>query len=173
MALMMGAMMIHNVFPGPRVMTSDPIIFWGLIASMWIGNLMLLIINLPMISVWVWMLKVRYSLLYPVILVFCCVGVYSLQNDVFDVYLAVFFGALGHLFYRMKCEPAPLLLGFILGPLMEENLRRAMLISKGNPSVFVTSPLSLAMLLSAAVLLAIVLLPSVRRKRSEVFAEES
>jgi TctA family transporter len=134
---------------------------------------MLLIINLPLISIWVWMLRIRYTFLYPVILVFCCVGLYSLQNNIFDIYLAVFFGALGLLFYRTKCEPAPLLLGFILGPLMEENLRRAMLISRGDPSVFLTSPLSCSMLLAAIVLLALVLLPSVRRKRDEVFAEEA
>ena len=150
MALMIGAMTIHNIQPGPQVMTSNPALFWGLIASMWVGNLMLVILNLPMIGVWIQVLKVPYRLLYPAILVFCCIGVYSINNTSFDVYVTVVFGALGYLFYKLGCEPAPLILGFILGPMMEENLRRAMLLSRGDPTTFLTRPLSLGLLLVAA-----------------------
>jgi putative tricarboxylic transport membrane protein len=149
MALMIGAMTIHNIQPGPQVMTSNPTLFWGLIASMWIGNLMLVILNLPLIGLWIQLLKVPYRLLYPAILAFCCIGVYSINNTTFDVLLTVFFGALGYLFYKLRCEPAPLILGFILGPMMEENLRRAMLLSRGDPTTFITSPLSLGLLLAA------------------------
>ncbi|MFO0206954.1 MAG: tripartite tricarboxylate transporter permease, partial [Betaproteobacteria bacterium] len=149
MALMIGAMTIHNIQPGPQVMTSNPSLFWGLIASMWIGNLMLVILNLPLIGLWIQLLKVPYRLLYPAILVFCCIGVYSINNNTFDVYMTVIFAVIGYLFYKLRCEPAPLLLGFILGPMMEENLRRAMLLSRGDPTVFFTRPLSLTLLLMA------------------------
>ncbi|MFN7667210.1 MAG: tripartite tricarboxylate transporter permease, partial [Burkholderiales bacterium] len=132
MALMVGAMTIHNIQPGPQVMTSNPALFWGLIASMWIGNLMLIVLNLPLIGIWIKLLSVPYRVLYPAILLFCCVGVYSLNNNVFEVALTVLFGVVGWLFIKLKCEPAPLLLGFILGPLMEENLRRALLLSRGD-----------------------------------------
>ena len=171
MALMVGAMTIHSIQPGPQVMTSNPQLFWGLIASMWIGNLMLVVLNLPMIGIWVKLLQVPYRLLYPAILVFCCIGVYSLQNNVWDVLMTALFGLIGWLFVKLECEPAPLLLGFILGPLMEENLRRALLLSRGDPTVFVTRPLSATLLAVAAVLLLIVLAPNVRRKREEAFHE--
>lgn len=171
MALMIGAMTIHNIQPGPQVMTSNPALFWGLIASMWMGNLMLVVLNLPMIGLWVQLLKVPYRLLYPSILVFCCIGVYSINNNVFDVYMTAGFGLVGYLFYKLRCEPAPLLLGFILGPMMEENLRRAMLLSRGDPTTFVTRPLSLGLLLAAVALLIIVFLPAIRKKREEAFQE--
>ena len=171
MALMIGAMTIHNIQPGPQVMTSNPTLFWGLIASMWIGNLMLVILNLPLIGLWIQLLKVPYRLLYPAILAFCCIGVYSINNTTFDVFMTVFFGALGYLFYKLRCEPAPLILGFILGPMMEENLRRAMLLSRGDPTTFVTSPLSLGLLLAALALLGIATLPAIKSKRQETFQE--
>ena len=172
MALMVGAMTIHSIQPGPQVMTSNPDLFWGLIASMWIGNLMLVILNLPMIGIWVKLLQVPYRLLFPAILVFCCIGTYSLNNNVFDVMMTVIFGILGWIFVKFDCEPAPLLLGFVLGPLMEENLRRALLLSRGDPTVFVTRPISATLLVVAAVLLLIVALPMVRKKRIEAFVEE-
>ncbi|MCX8115932.1 MAG: tripartite tricarboxylate transporter permease, partial [Burkholderiaceae bacterium] len=171
MALMIGAMTIHNIQPGPQVMSSNPALFWGLIASMWIGNLMLVILNLPLIGLWVQLLKVPYRWLYPAILVFCCIGVYSINNNTFDVYMTAAFGMVGYVFYKLRCEPAPLLLGFILGPMMEENLRRAMLLSRGDPMTFVTRPLSLTLLLMAAALLVIVALPAIKAKREEAFQE--
>ena len=171
MALMVGAMTIHGITPGPQVMSERPELFWGMIASMWIGNLMLVILNLPLIGIWVKLLSVPYRLLYPAILLFCCIGVYSLNNSAIDVGMALFFGLLGYLFIKLDCEPAPLLLGFVLGPMMEDNLRRAMLLSRGNPTVFLTRPLSLALLLVALALLMIVVLPAVRKKREEAFQE--
>ncbi|MCA3163723.1 MAG: tripartite tricarboxylate transporter permease [Burkholderiales bacterium] len=171
MALMVGAMTIHNIQPGPQVMTSNPALFWGLIASMWIGNLMLIVLNLPLIGIWIKLLSVPYRVLYPAILLFCCVGVYSLNNNVFEVALTVLFGVVGWLFIKLKCEPAPLLLGFILGPLMEENLRRALLLSRGDWSTFVTRPLSLGLLVAAVLLVVIVLSPSISKKRHEAFEE--
>ena len=171
MALMVGAMTIHGIVPGPQVMTERPELFWGMIASMWIGNLLLVILNLPLIGIWVKLLSVPYRLLYPAILLFCCIGVYSLNNSPVDVGLALFFGLLGYLFIKLDCEPAPLLLGFVLGPMMEDNLRRAMLISRGNPAVFVTRPLSLGLLFVALALLVAVVLPAVRKKREEAFQE--
>ncbi|HVJ74263.1 MAG TPA: tripartite tricarboxylate transporter permease [Casimicrobiaceae bacterium] len=173
MALMVGAMTIHSIQPGPQVMTSNPQLFWGLIASMWIGNVMLVVLNLPMIGIWVKLLKVPYRLLYPAILLFCCIGVYSLQNNVFDVLMTAVFGMIGWVFVKLECEPAPLLLGFILGPLMEENLRRALLLSRGDPTVFFTRPLSLGMLIAAGLLLLIIVLPAVRKTREEAFHEEA
>jgi len=172
MALMVGAMTIHSIQPGPQVMTSNPELFWGLIASMWLGNVMLVILNLPMIGIWVKLLKVPYRLLYPAILVFCCIGTYSLNNNVFDVLMTVIFGVLGWIFVKLECEPAPLLLGFVLGPLMEENLRRALLLSRGDPSVFLSRPLSATLLVLATALLVIVAMPMVRKKRAEAFVEE-
>ena len=171
MALMVGAMTIHNIQPGPQVMTSNPALFWGLIASMWIGNLMLIVLNLPLIGIWIKLLSVPYRVLYPAILLFCCVGVYSLNNNVFEVALTVLFGVVGWLFIKLKCEPAPLLLGFILGPLMEENLRRALLLSRGDWSTFVTRPLSLGLLVAAFLLVVIVLSPAISKKRHEAFEE--
>ena len=172
MALMVGAMMIHGIQPGPQVMTSNPQLFWGLIASMWIGNLMLVVLNLPLIGIWIKLLSVPYRLLYPAILLFCCIGVYSLQNNIFDVMMTVVFGFLGYIFVKLECEPAPLLLGFVLGPMMEENLRRALLLSRGDPTVFFTRPISAVMLSIAAVLLLIIIAPSIRKKREEAFQEE-
>jgi TctA family transporter len=171
MALMVGAMTIHNIQPGPQVMTSNPSLFWGLIASMWIGNLMLVILNLPLIGIWVQLLKVPYRLLYPAILVFCCIGVYSINNNAFDVSMTAAFGLLGYLFFKLRCEPAPLILGFILGPMMEENLRRAMLLSRGDPTVFFTRPLSLGLLLMAVALIVVVALPQIQSTREKAFQE--
>jgi TctA family transporter len=171
MALMVGAMTIHNIQPGPQVMTSNPQLFWGLIASMWVGNLMLVVLNLPLIGIWIKLLSVPYRLLYPAILLFCCIGVYSLSNNIFDVMLTVVFGVLGWLFVKLECEPAPLLLGFILGPMMEENLRRALLLSRGDPMVFLQRPLSRGLLIAAALLLLAIALPNLRRKREEAFHE--
>jgi putative tricarboxylic transport membrane protein len=172
MAMMLSAFIIHGITPGPTVLQTQPEIFWGLVASMWIGNLMLLIINLPLIGIWVKLLTVPYRLLYPAILLFCCVGVYSINNRIFDVVLAAGFGLLGYLFRKAKCEPGPLLLGFVLGPLLETNLRRAMLISHGSPRVFFEHPISLALLLATAGLFVLMILPSFRRTREEAFQEE-
>ena len=172
MALMIAAMMIHNIQPGPQVMTSNPTLFWGLIASMWIGNLMLVILNLPMIGLWIKLLTVPYRILYPAILVFCCIGAYSVNNNTFDVLMTIPFTILGYAFKKLDCEPAPMLLGFVLGKLMEEYLRRAMTISRGDPWVFVTRPLSATLLAMAAVLLLLILLPSVAKKREEAFEGE-
>ena len=172
MALMVGAMTIHNIQPGPQVMTSNPALFWGLIASMWIGNLMLIILNLPLIGVWVKMLSIPYRHLYPAILVFCCIGVYTVNNNNFDVYMTAIFGIIGYLFFKLGCEAPPLLLGFVLGPMMEENFRRALLIARGDYTVFLTRPLSLGLLVAALALVVIVALPAVRKTREEAFVEE-
>ena len=171
MALMVGAMTIHNIQPGPQVMSSNPELFWGLIASMWIGNAMLVVLNLPLIGLWVRMLKVPYRYLYPAILVFCCIGVYSTNNNVFDVWVAAAFGLVGYVFARCGMEPAPLLLGFVLGPMMEENLRRALLLSRGDFGTFVTRPLSASLLAATVVLLVIVALPAIKKGREEAFQE--
>ena len=171
MALMIGAMMIHNIQPGPQIVINQPELFWGMIASMWIGNLMLVVFNLPLIGMWVKLLSVPYRMLYPSILLFCGIGIYTLSYSTFDIYLAVLFGFLGYLFAKLDCEAAPLMLGFILGPMMEETLRRALLLSRGDPSVFVTNPISLCMLATAAILLGVVILPTVRKKREDVFVE--
>ena len=172
MALMVGAMTIHNIQPGPQVMTSNPELFWGLIASMWIGNLMLIILNLPLIGVWIKLLSVPYKWLFPSIVLFCAVGVYSENNNSFEIWMVAIFGVVGYLFHKLSCEPAPLLLGLILGPMMEENLRRALLLSRGDWSVLVTRPLSATLLALAALLLVVVLLPSVKAKREEAFVED-
>jgi TctA family transporter len=172
MALMVGAMTIHNIQPGPQVMSSNPALFWGLIASMWIGNLMLIVLNLPMIGVWVKLLTIPYKHLYPAILVFCCIGVYTVNNTTFDIYLTAAFGIIGYLFTKLGCEGAPLLLGFVLGPMMEENFRRAMLLARGDFTVFFTRPLSLGLLIAAAALVVIVTLPAVKKTREEAFVEE-
>jgi TctA family transporter len=171
MALMVGAMTIHNIQPGPQVMTSNPDLFWGLIASMWIGNAMLIVLNLPLVGLWVKLLKVPYRFLYPAILVFCCIGVYSINNNTFDVFVTAAFGVAGYVFARCGMEPAPLLLGFVLGPMMEENLRRALLLSRGDFSTLVTRPLSLSLLIATLVLLLIVALPAIRKTRQEAFQE--
>ena len=171
MALMVGAMTIHNIQPGPQVMTSNPSLFWGLVVSMWVGNLMLVVLNLPLIGIWIKLLTVPYRVLYPAILLFCAIGVYSINNTSFDVSQTAVFGALGLLFFKLECEPAPLLLGFVLGPMMEENLRRAMLLSRGDPTVFFTRPISAGMLIAAAALLLLIVAPNFRKKREEAFAE--
>jgi TctA family transporter len=172
MALMVGAMTIKGIQPGPQVMQSNPELFWGLIASMWVGNLMLVILNLPLIGMWIKLLTVPYRLLYPAILVFCCIGLYTLNNNNFDVYMAVIFGLLGYVFYKLQCEPAPLLLGFILGPMMEENLRRALLLSRGDWSTFISRPLSASLLIAAALMIVVVSLPSIKRGREKAFKED-
>ncbi len=172
MALMVGAMTIHNIQPGPQVMTSNPELFWGLIASMWIGNAMLIILNLPLIGMWIKLLSVPYRWLFPAIVLFCAIGVYSTNNNTFDIWMVAIFGVVGYTFIKLGMEPAPLLLGFILGPMMEENLRRALLLSRGDWSVFVTRGLSATLLAMAALLLLIVLLPSIKKKREEAFVED-
>jgi putative tricarboxylic transport membrane protein len=172
MALMVGAMIMHDIQPGPQVMTRNPDLFWGLIASMWIGNLFLVVLNLPLIGIWVKLLSVPYRLLFPLILLACAIGAFSTSNNMFDVWVAVVFGVLGYVFIKLGCEPAPLLLGYILGPLLEENLRRALVLSRGDFTVFVTRPISLVMLLIAAGLLLLIAAPVIRKQRDIVFAEE-
>jgi TctA family transporter len=172
MALMVGAMTIHNIQPGPQVMTSNPQLFWGLIASMWIGNAMLVVLNLPLIGMWIKLLTVPYRWLFPAIVLFCAIGVYSTNNNTFDVWMVGIFGVVGYAFIKLGCEPAPLLLGFILGPMMEENLRRALLLSRGDWSVFVSRPLSAGLLAAALLLIVIVALPSIKAKRAEAFVED-
>jgi len=171
MAMMVGAMTIHNIQPGPQVMTSNPGLFWGLIASMWVGNLMLVVLNLPLIGIWIRLLTVPYRLLYPAILLFCAIGVYTVNNTSFDVMQTAFFGLLGVVFAKLACEPAPLLLGFVLGPMMEENLRRALLLSRGDPTVFATRPISAGLLAAAILLVLVITLPNMRRRREEAFQE--
>ncbi len=171
MALMVGAMMIHGIAPGPQVMTEQPALFWGLIASMWLGNLMLVVLNLPLVGVWVKLLSVPYRLLYPAILLFCCVGVYSLNYNAMDVVLTAAFGLLGVVLIKLGCEPAPLVLAFVLGPMMEENLRRAMTLSRGDATVFLTSPISAGLLVATALMLLLVVAPRFRLVRREAFAE--
>jgi putative tricarboxylic transport membrane protein len=184
MALMVGAMTIHGIIPGPQVMTKNPTLFWGMIASMWIGNLMLLIINLPLIGLWVKLLQVPYRLLFPSILMFCCIGIYSINSQPIDVMFIAFFGIIGYCLLKFGFEPAPMLLGFVLGRLMEENLRRALIIARGDGTTFLTRtidttffgqpvgiPLSGILLGIAVTLLVIALLPSVRKGRDEVFTE--
>ncbi|GGE49285.1 hypothetical protein GCM10007276_28020 [Agaricicola taiwanensis] len=173
MALMIGAMIIQGIQPGPSVMTEQPSLFWGLIISMWIGNLMLLVLNLPLVGIWVKLISVPYHFLYPVILTFCCIGVFSLNNSTFDIYLMIIFGFMGYVFRKLGAEPAPMLLAFILGPMMEEYLRRALLLSHGDPAVFIFSPISGALLVVAVILLLLVLLPSIKRSRVEAFQEEA
>jgi TctA family transporter len=172
MAMMIGAMVIHNIQPGPMVMTQNPDLFWGLIVSMWIGNLILLILNLPLLGIWVKLLKVPYRLMYPAILVFCAIGVFSVQNSLFDIWQMAAFGILGYVFGKLKLEPAPLLLGFVLGPMMEENLRRALLISRGDFGVFITRPISATLLCASVGLMILLLIPTLKRSRVEAFQEE-
>jgi TctA family transporter len=171
MALMIGAMIIQGIRPGPNVMVEQPRLFWGVIASMWVGNLFLLVLNLPLIGLWVRLLSIPYHLLYPIILVFTAVGVLSLSNAPFDVHLMAVFGVLGYLLVKLDCEPAPLLLGYILGPMMEEYLRRAMALSRGDPMIFLERPISAAMLALAVLAMVSVVLPAVRATRDKAFAE--
>jgi len=169
MALMVGAMTIHNIQPGPQVMTVNPELFWGLIVSMWIGNLMLIVLNLPLIGVWIKLLTVPYHYLFPAIVLFCAIGVYTTNNATFDIALVAVFGLVGYAFVKLGCEPAPLLLGFILGPMLEEFLKRALKLARGDWSIFLTRPLSAALLAVALLLLLLVLLPAIKAKREQAF----
>src|SRR5262245_58795420 len=171
MALMIGAMTIQGIAPGPQVMTERPQLFWGLVASMWIGNLMLLVLNLPMVGLWIRLLAVPYRLLFPAIFVFCCIGAYTVDGKIFDVYAVAVLSALAYLLLKLDCEPAPLILGFILGPLMEENLRRTLMIAFGDVTVFVTRPISAAFLIASVALLVVIALPTLRAKREEAMQE--
>jgi TctA family transporter len=171
MGLMIGAMIIQGIQPGPGVMTEQPSLFWGLIVSMWLGNLML-VINLPLIGVWVRLLSVPYRLLYPAILLFCVIGIYSINSNFSQLVICVVFAVLGYVLLRFGCEPAPMVLGFILGPLMEENLRRSLVISRGDPIVFLQRPISATLLAATlVVVLALFVLPAFRRTRQEAFQE--
>ena len=172
MALMMGAMTIQGIAPGTAIITERPLLFWGMIASMWIGNLMLVIINLPLIGIWVSLLKVPYRMLFPAILVFCCVGAFSINNSTFLIFMMAGFALLGYVFHKLGCEGAPFLLGFVLGPLMEENLRRSMVLSFGDPSIFVQRPISLVILLLTLGLVLLIVAPQFRQTREEAFQEE-
>jgi TctA family transporter len=171
MALMLGALTIQGIAPGPQVMTSNPDLFWGLIASMWLGNLLLVVLNLPLVGLWVQLLKVPYRWLFPAIIMFCAIGNYSINNSPMDLYLVGIFGVLGYVLLKLDMPGAPLILGFVLGPLMEENLRRALLISRGDPSVFFTRPLSLAFMVATAVVLVLMILPAVRARKEQAIVE--
>ncbi|MDQ1900824.1 tripartite tricarboxylate transporter permease [Paracoccus sp. WLY502] len=171
MALMIGAMIIQGIVPGPNVVTEQPALFWGIIASMWIGNLMLVVLNLPLIGLWVKLLTVPYYVLFPIIMAMCSIGVYSVNSNPYDLFAVAFFGLLGYVLSKLRCEPAPLLLGFVLGPLLEENLRRAMILSKGDPTTFLTRPISATLLLLSLAILVLVFLPQIRKRREEVFTE--
>jgi TctA family transporter len=171
MALMLGAMTIHGIVPGPKVMTDRPDLFWGMIASMWLGNLMLLVINLPLIGIWVRILQIPYRWLYSIILIFCCIGVYTVNNTTADVLIMGVFGLFGYLLIKMRCEPAPLILGFILGPMLEENFRRSLIVSRGSWSIFLERPICAAFLALSVLFLLVVLLPGIRRGRDQAFHE--
>ena len=172
MAMMIGALMIQGIAPGPNVAADRPDLFWGIIVSMWIGNVMLLVLNLPLLGVWVRLLSIPYKILIPAIIAFCCIGVYSIETNTFGLYEITFFGLLGYGLAKLGCEPAPLVLGFILGPMVEDHMRRALILSRGDPSIFVTQPISLGLLLAALLALVIICLPNIARKREEVFIEE-
>ena len=172
MALMAGAMIIQGIVPGPRVMTTHPELFWGIIVSMWIGNAMLVFLNLPLVGLWVKLLKIPYAILFPAIVAFCVIGTYTVNNTTFDLYLLALFAVVGYALSRLDCEPAPLLLGFVLGPLLEENFRRAMVLSRGDVTTFATHPVSASLLLAAAGLLIFMLLPAIRARREDVFIED-
>jgi putative tricarboxylic transport membrane protein len=171
LALLAGAMMIHGVAPGPQIATEKPELFWGVIASMFIGNAMLVVINLPLIGIWIRILKIPYGILYPAILMFCCIGVYSVNNSSFEVLMTAMFGFIGYMFRKFGCEMASLLMAFVLAPLFEENLRRAMLLARGDPSIFINRPVSAGLLIATALLLLIVVLPAVRKGREKAFQE--
>jgi TctA family transporter len=172
MALMIGAFIIQGITPGPNVIRDEPALFWGIIASMWVGNLLLVMLNLPLVGLWVRLLTIPYRVLFPAIVAFACIGTYSINLNAFDVYAIAVFGLLGYVLIRLGCEPAPLLLGFVLGPLLEEHLRRAMIISRGDPMIFLERPISATLLALALAAVVIAVLPTVRRKRDEVFVEE-
>ena len=172
MALMIGAMIIQGIVPGPNVATEQPALFWGIIASMWIGNLMLIVLNLPLIGLWVKLLTIPYRLLFPAIVTFACIGTYSIGLNQFDIYAIALLGFVGYALIKLDCEPAPLLLGFVLGPLLEEHLRRALIISRGDPMTFIERPISAGLLAVAMIAITLSLLPAIRRKREEVFVEE-
>ena len=172
MALMIGAFIIQGHRAGPNVANDRPELFWGIIASMWLGNLMLVVLNLPLVGLWVRVLRVPYYMLFPAIMAFSAIGVYSINSNVFDMYSVAVFGVIGYLFFKLGCEPAPLLLGFVLGPMLEEHLRRAMIISRGDPMIFIQRPISLGLLVVAVLALVIVFLPSIARKREQVFVED-
>jgi putative tricarboxylic transport membrane protein len=168
MALMLGAMMIQGISPGPQVMIKNPDLFWGLIASMWVGNFMLLVLNLPLVGLWVYILKVPYRFLFPAIMVFSSIGIYTVNNSAFELYLAAVFGAVGFLWMKLDCPPAPMLLGFVLGPMLEENLRRALLLSRGDPSVFFTRPISLSFMIATVLIMFTMAAPAVRKRRADI-----
>jgi len=168
MALMLGALMIHGITPGPQVMIDKPDLFWGLIASMWSGNLMLVVLNLPLIGMWVSLLRVPYRLLFPAILVFCGIGIYSVSSSSFDIYLMAVFGVLGIVWMKLECSPVPMMLGFVLGPMLEQNLRRALVMSSGDPWVFFTRPISLGFIIATFLILILMVAPAVRKRRNAI-----
>jgi len=172
MALMIGALIMQGIQPGPSVIEEQPVLFWGLIVSMWVGNMMLLVLNLPLIGLWVKMISIPYHFLFPCIVAFCAIGVFSLSNQTFEIWLMGLFGIFGYILRKLDCEPAPLLLGFILGPMLEEYLRRAMLVSRGDATTFVTRPISAILILLSVLLLVSIILPAVRKKREEAFVDE-
>jgi TctA family transporter len=171
MAMMIGALMIQGITPGPGVMNERPDLFWGLIASMWVGNLMLLVLNLPLVGLWIRLLSIPYRMMFPAIFVFCCIGAYSVNSEVFDIYTVAALSGVGYILLKLDCEPAPMVLGFVLGPMLEENLRRTMMISFGDASVFVTRPISAACLVATVLVLVAMVLPALRQKRDEVMVE--
>ena len=171
MALMLGALMIQGITPGPQILTAHPALFWGLIASMWIGNLLLVILNLPLVGLWVSMLKIPYRWLYPIILVFSCIGIYTVNHSAIDIWLMVGFGVLGYVFMKLECEPAPFILGFLLGPMLEENFRRSMLLSRGDFDIFLTHPISAGFLLAAVALMVMMIVPTIRKNKDQAALE--
>jgi TctA family transporter len=171
MALMIGALMIQGIQPGPSVIREQPALYWGLVASMWIGNLMLVIINLPLVGIWASLLRVPYRLLFPAIILFCCIGAYASSNSIFSVWLMLGWGVVGYFFNKIGVQPAPMVLGFVLGPLLEENFRRAMLLADGNPLVFIQRPISGTLLLVSVIMLGILIFPAIRRKREDALQE--
>lgn len=172
MALLLGVLIVHNIQPGPTVISSNPTLFWGLIASMWIGNLMLLVLNMPLIGVWVKLLSIPYAFLYPAIILFCCVGLYTTDYSVFSIYVAIFFGLFGYIIRKLEFEPAPIMLGFVLGPMMEQNFRTALLISRGDFLVFITKPISAGLLLLGAVMVFVMSRKAVRTAYKKIVVEE-
>jgi TctA family transporter len=165
-------MIIQGIVPGPNVANQQPELFWGIIASMWIGNVMLVLLNLPLIGIWVRLLSIPYNVLFPAIIVFAAIGVFSVENKAFDLFMMSGLGLLGYVLVKHDCEPVPLLLGFVLGPLLEEHLRRGMLISHGDPMIFLQRPISAGLLAASALVLIVVALPAIARKRETVFVEE-